>query len=986
MVSVCVLALVSPVYGGVSGVIAGKIFDAGGTAIPGVTITVIGQDVAATRVDTTSLNGLYRMPELPPGIYTVQAEIMGMQSMQRQNVRVSLNNTTRVNFTMEMETLAVFMDVVASAELMSVKSATVKTTLERSVTERMPGSDDLFSAFSMAGGITGGGNVRVHGGAQTDNLYLFDGVDTTDPLTSTFGANLNADAIQEVEVQTGGFQAEYGRSMGGIVNAVTRSGSNDIHGIFRIKYINSDWREDFDHPRATAEFDFFEPTLTLDGPLWRDRLFFMVTYSYSNSEGTNQTIGFYGADPQNDNDYTSIMTDREFHLPYAKLTFQLNQDHKIVVNYSGEDATIYGTNGDPEINTPESWNVQEQGGPFYSAEWTWLYSSSLYFISRIGGSFGYLNSMPMKQVDDGGRNASFNDLYHDQVYNNSQSWSEDERNRIQMSFTANYFKDDLMGSHEIKSGLEWHDLSVKQFNVYPGGAQYIITQVPDNADDPSYYTGTEATRNILLHPGTAETSGNYLAFFVQDDWAIMENLTLNVGLRYERVSFENDVGDTSVPAWDWGQFKADTYREEDGTFKNYTDMKFDNMLAPRLGLNWDIFGNGTTALHGFYGRFYNPFNLSLPDMLQPFSANTFAEKKQEYAGPAWSDMDRDGIPDEDFFFDDSNWTTYQEDNPEAWNMLDPDLEPEYTDEVMFSVEHAIMRDFSLGVTYTYRKTNDMIEDVGLFTDEYGNIVWTYRGGIRDDFSGLDPDKYYDPVELPSENSQYSNHIYWITNPVNNYRKYNGFELNARARLEHFDLQGSYTYATAKGSVIEAQEGYNGISQFSGQYDTVGTSVNLYGELPWSARHYVKVAGSAHYDITKWYELSLGINAFWRSGYHYSKRSKPPLTYDELAGNDINDSESWTGKPPYRAENWHFMEPRGEHELPSFYNIDLSVQNAFQIGKYGTATLIFDIFNVTDYQGIVGEAETYNPKKPDIFGQANQWGNPRTYRLSLKYAF
>jgi outer membrane receptor protein involved in Fe transport len=966
-------------YAALTGVMAGKITDVDGNAIPGVTVTVTGQNLPGARVDTTSANGMYRMPELPPGLYDLKAELMGMKTIERKMVKVSVNSTTKIDFKMEMTPFEETVVVVGENPVLDVKSATVKTTIEREVTERLPGSDDLFTAFGMSGGITGGGNVRVHGAANTDNLYLFDGVDTTDPVTSTFGANLNADAIEEVEVQTGGFTAEYGRSMGGIVNAVTKSGGNEFHGVLRLKYIDSSWHSDYDREIAEEEYDYWEPTVTLEGPILKDKLWFMISYNYNNREATGQTIGFYGADYYNPDDLVDINQDREFILPYAKVTFQPNQAHKFVVNYSGEDATISNRTGDAQYNTPETWNTQEQGGPFYSLEWTWLYSSNLFFVSRVGASYGILDNVGTSGDTE---NPHFFDIFTSQHYNNSDNYTEEDRDRFQLGLTGNYFVEDLAGSHEFKAGFERHTFAREQNQYFPGNATYTIDNMPE--DHPDWDDNwKDATRTVYLNPGIAEESGTYTSFFVQDNWSVLDNLTLNLGVRYEMTEYENDDGDTAVPAWKWGEFNWESYRKSDGTFIKYADMAFDDMIAPRLGINWDVFGNGKSAVHAYYGRFYNPFDLSLPGMFQPFSADTTAARNQEYDGPQWHDADRNGIPDEDYFFDDENWNTTSEAEPGDWNFIDPDIEAEYTDEFALGFEQEVMENFSVGLTYTYRETNDMVEDTGIFVDEFGNVVWTYLGGVKDDLSGLDPNKEFDP----RPGKDYDKHLYYVTNASGSTREYNGIEINARARLKHYDLQASYTYAKAEGSVTEGQPGYTGIAQFSGQYDTVATSQNLFGELPWSCRHYIKIAGSTHWDLTDWYEISFGVNGFYRSGYHYSKRMVPPKTYDpDSPDNDINDPETWTHRPPYNGYAWYHPEGRGTYELPGVALWDVSLQNSFKFGKWGALTVIFDVENVLDNQCITSETDTFNKNKPEQFGQANQWAPPRTWRLSFKYAF
>lgn len=870
-------------------------------------------------------------------------------------------------------------------------SGAIRFILKRDMLQKLPNSDDLFVAFSLVPGANGTRDIHIHGGAHNDNLYLFDGIDTTEPLTSMLGAVPYADTIESIEFLTGALPAQYGRSMGGVINGLTRPGTNDFHGMLRYKRVDTNTRgsDEWEDYRTLEDYDYHDYAVTVDGPILKDKLWFMISYHFYTEEetGTYRPSGYpsnwnYGSGSK------SYTMDREHQYPVGRLTWQPNSNHRISIIFSHQTVTWNNHSGPNYNATPDTYNTLEQSDPFYGAEWQWDVNSDLALTAFIGE---YYRATDDKPASGNTNDPAFYDMYYGVSYNNSQSWIEDDRRRFQYRLTAEYDLDDWFGSHEWVSGIEYQIQEVDNLYKIPGGASYTIEQSPvGDPDHPDYYSGEEASRTIQLFPGSSETCGRYMAFFLQDDWSVMDDITLHLGIRYENMRYENADGDTSVPAWNWGEFKSEDYLKwgmgQSGEFEPLRNapMEFDTMLAPRVGVEWDITGDGATRISAFYGRYYDPFDMSLPAMFQPFEKDTYATRQQEYSGPAWTDRNRDGIPDESFFFEDTNWWTSSEDTEGASNLIDPDLKPEYTDEISIGARHDLTPDITVGITYINRRTRDLIEDVGLFTDYDGNIVWTYRGGVNDDFSGLDPREKYDPRDTGED---YAHHIYWITNADENRRDYNGVDLTVNIHKPAWDMLASYTWSEAEGTVTEAPPGSTGVAQFSGQYDTYSVSQNLYGELPWSCRHYLKLAGSYHFDLTDWYEMSFGINSYLHSGYHYSKRTTPPRTFDpDDESNVYDDPSTWTGRPPYRAYPWYYPEGRGTYELPSEYNIDLSWQNRFTLGNAGTLTVIVDVNNVTDNQEIVSESDIYNPNRPEDFGTYNQWKTPREYRWSLVYSF
>jgi len=849
--SVCLVGIVLwsfvPIcLSGLTGDISGVITDSTGDPLIGIEITVSNPDLHRTRVDVSGATGKYRIVALPPGRYTMTISVKGEKVMEYQNIHVSMNQVTKINPVIDDE-MYITPQIIISDEIKTDKASSLNhTILTRDFLERLPNSDKLITAFSIPGSIKSDGGYNVMGGSLVDNVYIFDGVDTTDPMNSTNASNMNIDTIEEIEIQTGGFKAEYGRSMGGIVNVASRVGSSEYHGTLRLGFVDEAWHADYDIASAQEEYNYWNHAVTLDGPILKDKLWFLVSFSRYTIDKLGYAYRSYNSGYNGYDGWETISQDENYRLPYAKLIYQYNSKHKFVASINLDEQILENQSG-PIYGTSETYNDLETGGPFYSLTWTWLYNRVLSFKTQLGMSSSYSNSIPHSGDMD---SPPFYDVYTGMQYNNSASWTEEDRDRLQISFTANYFLDDLAGSQELKTGIAWHNTERDEYHIIPGGASYYF----DNyADDPGSWM--YASRVKQLFPGHSTTSAEYYGMFFQDDWHVLDNLTLNLGVRYETVTYKNADGNSSVPAWTWGEFSADSYLDDDGNFKNYADMKLEGMAAPRFGVNWDISGSGERVVSIFWGRYYNPFDLSLPGMFQPFSADPYAGKWQEYLGPEWHDADHDGIPDEDYFYDDANWHTFHEDTAGDWNLIDPNLDAEYTDEFIVGYEHELVDNIILGLTYTHRETNDIIEDVGIYVDEDGNIVWTYLGGVNDDFSGIDPNKQFDP----RPGKDYSNHLYYITNVPDAKRRYNGVEVNIKGRLERYEFKASYTFSEAKGTVIDAQEGFGGVDQFSNQYDTWAFSQNLFGKLPWSCRHYIKIAGSSHWDLTDWNEISFGIN-------------------------------------------------------------------------------------------------------------------------------
>jgi len=892
----------------VRGSIEGTVTDDQGDPLPGVVVKAESPALLQPRYYTTDENGRYRLIELPPGKdYQLEFRMMGFQTVLRTGLEVLVNKISQVDIQLKEVAFEEQVVITGAAPVLDTTSSTSGVNVDRDFTERLPGSDNYQSSLSMQGGTTGSGNVRVRGGQRFSNLYMFDGVDTTDPLTGTFGANLNADAVAETEVLTGGMPAEFGRVSGGVINTVTKSGGNDFSGALRIKYYDPDWILDSDYYDDPGGSSRFEPTLSLGGPIMKDKLWFFITYRRIEIEGDQTVRRISWAT----GDYVETVWDRDelWQYMYAKLTWSISPEHQVFLTWNSDPMTQKNDEGlgSGTLST-ETLGDWEQGGNTYGLNWTWIVNQNLFLETKIGIGRQELN------IKANSMDTDYTYHHPDRSYGvinlGGMGFSyETDRNRDSIDISAKYFMSDVAGSHEWKTGITYHEMESYGGYFYPDES-YDIWLSEDYTfdeygpyDDPSYWT--DDSTYIIRHDQSLETaSSKYYGFYIQDKWRpdFIDGFTANIGVRFESHEGFNN--------------------RERSVFKHdLTDM-----IAPRIGFVWDIGNTGKHKLNIFWGRFYT--------ILSTMAAQVANEDL------SWSESYR-------WNPDTGNWEFESATTPGAnFDQIDPNLKPEYTDELTIGYEREISSNWSAGISYTDKKTRDIAEDYARFYDTDGNLLWDGPGS--------------EDLGVYTETIGY--YYYYFTTIESAKRDYWGLELYTNAKLRNLTLMASYTYAEAEGHVFDTNQGSSGITYTSVYYDTPELCENLYGSTPYDVRHYLKLNASYMFS----WGTSVGISAFWRSGYHYSK---------------LVQATRITGGPNY-GTNVISSDGRGAFELPSVWFADLSLQHDFDLGKFGKLTLIGDIYNIFDQQSILSEitSDTSN------FGDANAWASPMRWDVSILYQF
>jgi outer membrane receptor for ferrienterochelin and colicin len=565
-----------------SGSVEGVVHDQQGGALPGATVTLVGESIMGQRVAVTDEQGRFRIVLVPPGKYSIEAALPGFQSMKKDDVPVGLGQVAKLEFTLPTGKFEEAVQVVADQVLIDPTSSKVGGNITAELVATMPNDRQYQMVMAVLPGAIEANNPYMHGAAGADNMYLVDGADSSDPMTRTWSSAMNFDNLQEIQVITGGAAAEYGKGTGAVVNLVTKSGSNEFHGILRYTHSDEEWNEELRGDRyyfsdATKYTSEQRPSANLGGPILRDRLWFFA--SYEGRAKTKYYARFETPEDAVSRTYQSGNTDYEGHYYTGKLTLQPSPEHTIFATYMEDPIDI------PELyaylayqnRAPEADNFREQGGWNALASWTGVLSPNSFVDAKYNVKRNVLNNLPI-----GSGFTYYTPANGGLYWGNATSDYRTDREHDIYAATYNHFFDTGGGGHEVKVGVEYADIGLNYYSEsYPGGE---LIAYRNDAVTPDYRYVYRQRRGWI--PSSNET----WTVFVQDSWRVTPDLTVNLGLRFENSKDKNNLGDTII---DWG---------------------WSDRIQPRLGFAYNISGN---SLHGSYGRFHDTVYTTISRTFSP---------------------------------------------------------------------------------------------------------------------------------------------------------------------------------------------------------------------------------------------------------------------------------------------------------------------------------------------------------------------------------
>ncbi|NIM91632.1 MAG: TonB-dependent receptor [Candidatus Aminicenantes bacterium] len=901
-----------------TGVLNGTVTDDQGMPLPGVRITATSPAMMLPETSkVTDEKGFFRFPQLPAGVYTVTFELEAFKTLIREQILVSMGMTTPLRITLEPTEIEESITVVGMSPTVDTAKTSLGVSLGLDFLRNIPAATRSFGTiFNMAPGITGD---TTHGSSVRDNAYAVDGVNITDPVTGTPFTRTGFEVAEEYMVQTTGHTAEYGSVRGAVLNIVTKSGGNSISGEANIYYRSKDLQ--WDNTEGTPfEGEFvgfnyeYDGTAQIGGPIMKDKLWFFVNYSHRYRET------FVEGYPYDEDDHQPY--DRKYITPYAKLSWQINPAMKFVGswNYSPFWRNHRGASKTRTVDT--TWKQFSRAHGF-NLNYSYMISDNLIFTAKGAAVLFDFDLMKKNDIP----------RYWDRsarVYSGSYGYDDlYRRYRYQFLTDATYFIDDFYGRHEWKAGFEFEhawDTRERIHNRDPrNGLGPFFTNRSGGADGVPYYVWDY--EDFKRHDQKFVYS-----LYLQDRWNPTDRLTINAGFRFDRQ-------EGRIPEQGEGR---EAVTVQGITYDPVVTSAFKpiawNTISPRLGLSYDITGDGKTVIKASYGRFY------IANILQWFvtvNPNSYINR---------------------LYYLNSDWSIdyFRRISATGGTVMDDDLRSPYLDEIVIGIQREIIPDLSLSVNYIRKWDRWLMEDVSeqaldLAAIKDGNFNWSFYTPVQavDDYDGSTVTFYDLDPDLIAE-------TYTVTNPEPAQRDYDGFEIVLNKRFSNnWQMLASYVYANSRGLIgTDFNDSWTGTSYF----DNPNAHTNAEGRFPYERRHQFKVQGTVR--------LPYGflVSTYYRSlaGRRYTR---------EIRSNDLGlDLEQ--GTVTINAEE------RGARGLPWLHQWDLRVEKQFNIKDRFRIGLIADCFNVLNLNTATS-VETISSSTAYVFEEVDGILDPRILRFGLR---
>ena len=963
------LGLALAAFGGPQAYAANNDGSVAGRTQAGATVVVTNPATGLTRTITADNDGNYRFPFLPVGQYTISASSGGQPVGPTRNVTVALGTTTTADLgaanATSLATINVTGSVLPVIDVSSTESATI---VSRADLVRLPVDQNVTSVALLAPGVVKGnaafGGISFGGSSIAENAFYVNGLNVTDFYNRNGFSEAPFAFYDQFQVKTGGYSVEFGRTTGGVVNAVARSGTNEFKGGVEITLEPGNWHSRADdhydasgHRYLTASRDqdsLVKTNVWASGPLVKDKLFIFAMYEAR------------GSSPRNTNNAGTTLTSNNSDTGFWGTTVDWNiTDSNVLQLMAFSDKNkntgdVYSYDYDTStIGTRTNKVFTDTGGKNWALTWTSYLTNDLSMKLMYGRNEREAFTRSQLDIDCNyvSANNAFRAIHDPGVQLGCTSSSTVyERNDTRKQARADF--EWTLGDHLLRFGYD-HENDTSDYNRhYAGPGAY-------------YYNLYAASAGSTISNGGVVPAG-YDAYVRARRYEIAGTFTTKNAAYY---SFDN----------------------QDAEGRSY--IKMSRQIAPRLGFSWDMKGDGSTKLFGNLGRYYLP----VANVINIKQAGGLLDERTYYAFDGWEYKTLNGV---EYAVPKLGPQIGPVDNSQGdgtvgdlRSEVDKNMDPVYQDEAILGFQQLITSQWSWGVSATYRRLHNAIDDMEISATaqcgENGYIGWvmanpgkkvtvwgdTNCDGTPDGYLTVDTSK--EGWAMYDADGNYLGQRGWVKPK----RTYAAVELQLnRAWDEKWAMNASYTMSWNRGN---AEGPVNSDTDFD---DTGRTEnfddpwVNLGGDgyLPNDRRHQFKLRGT--YALTPHWQLGADVNA----------ASGGPIT-----GFGVGN--------PYDATNYHSYficvqncdspvsenrvyerSPRGKYgRLPWTFtlNAGISYIQPFDGGEFRVKLAVYNLLNQKHTTAVDQDLQTsISNSTSDTFRQPLGFQSPRFTQLTMSVNF
>ena len=966
--------------------VQGTVKDESGAVLPGVTVTATNLETGLVRTSVTAGGGGYVIPALPPGPYKISAELQGFATATRQGVVLVLGQLATADFGLKVAGGHEEITITAEGAVVDPSHTSVSTVVGQQQIESLPINGRNFISFSVITpgvttdrtpqqGASATSGLSFAGQRARSNNIMVDGLDNNDLVVGSVRATFSQEAVREFQVLTNSYSAEFGKASGGIVNIVTKSGTNDFHGnaffYYRDKGLNAKDRfEKFDVfgtpiKRDKSPFSQNQWGGTLGGPIRKDRTFFFLSAERVDISANN----FVNIDPA----AASVLNAAGFpvalgNVPYdfrstellAKLDHQWTPNHNFALRANFADTT--NENIEPfggltarsrgAVQLRKDWAIAASQTDILSPRW----------VNEARVQFAHqkqdINSLdpncggPCLTDAQGGPTLEVTGVAN--VGRQRFTPQPRTNDRFQLTETISFFG----GGHSAKAGIDFNYIDYKDQSLpLSFGGRFIFTSLP--AIPGLLPVPISAIQAVALGLpaayvqgyGNPRTAYGYkdVSLFIQDDWRITRKLTLKPGLRYQRQFWANihyavsNVGGTTL-AYDFPQDKND--------------------LAPRIALAWDPKGDGKTSIHGAYGIFYDNQITGLAGITEGIDGRshvrtlvlTFPSSVAAWRAPGHK------LPEPAAAY------------PSLVISIDPALQTPYAHQAAIGFDRALGKDISFSANAVYVRGKHQVGSI-----DYNPTIPSLGAGRRPDDVGGRAGTSASVLQYTSFGETW----------------YRGLTVSLNKRFtQGSQVLVSYTLSKAEDTSTDFQGAAVVQDQGLGRNpaDPFGLPIGFNpladkGPATHDQRHRFVLSGVARLPL----DLQLSTIVTAASGRPYTP----------LAGADLNGDGNGGGAPPDRARtnpaDGATSVGRNSETMKGQFIVDARLSRRFKLGSKLALEGIVEAFNLLDRtnyseinnifgRGVFPTSPQKDAQGRVTYGLYEQALSPRQIQLALKMSF